>query len=90
MGYDQIHHVLPQRRKENVVICSVCNTDKLDVEFPKNRWGITKVCHDCRKARREANRFDSEQKYKAAGFNVVTKSYYSCPHCGKIVGECGE
>lgn len=72
------------------MICNGCNVDKPDTEFQKNRWGVTKVCHDCRKFRKEQNRLDTEGKYKAIGFKVVTKSYYSCPHCGKIVGEVGE
>jgi ribosomal protein L44E len=72
-------------------VCTDCNQEKSVSEFKKGPKGsLVQFCDDCRRKRREAKRFDSEQKYKAAGFEVVTKSYYTCPHCKKIVGEVGE
>ncbi len=44
----------PGEDDEQVIIfpCQVCEVEKPATEFPKNRWGITRTCKECRKSKK--------------------------------------
>lgn len=74
---------------QNVLACNDCGQVKKIDEFPKNRWGFTKVCKDCRlerklKAKAPATRIKDAEKL---GFVIKTRAYVCCPKCGEVVGQ---
>lgn len=69
--------------------CTDCGFDKPPEEYPKNRWGFTKVCRDCRterkiKAKAPATKIKNAEKM---GFVIKTRAYVCCPKCGEVVGQ---